>query len=123
MAECIECGLKVSWVDYPQGICTSCRRAANESQPSEKYDAKSNELSSHTVSESSTSAATAFTSLAWVIVTLTFFCTLIATFVTAVDGDAFSAMMMFIGGCFSVVLLGLLSEISTNIAKLVNNSS
>ena len=122
MAECIECGLKVSWVDYPQDICTSCRRAANESQPSEKYDAKSNKLSSHTVSKSSTSAATAFTSLAWVIVALTFICTLIATFATASEVDPVSAIMVFIGGCFSAVLLGLLTEISTNIAKLVNNS-
>ena len=122
MAECIECGLKVSWVDYPQDICTSCRRAANESQPSEKYDAKSSILSRLAALKGSTPAATAFTSLAWIIVALTFICTLIATFVTAAGGDAFSAMMMFIGGCFSVVLLGLLSEISTNIAKLVNNS-
>jgi hypothetical protein len=77
---------------------------------------------SHTVSEGSTTAATAFTSLAWVIVALTFICTLIATFVIAADGDTFLAMMMFIGGCFSAVLLGLLTEISANIAKLVNNS-
>ena len=68
------------------------------------------------------SPATAFTSLAWVIVALTFICTLIATFVTAADGDAFLAMIMFISGCFGAVLLGLLTEISANIAKLVNNS-
>ena len=27
MAECIKCGLKVSWVDYPQDTCSSCRSA------------------------------------------------------------------------------------------------
>ena len=78
--------------------------------------------SSQPASEGSTTPATAFTSLAWVIVALTFICTLIATFAIAADGDTFLAMMMFIGGCFSAVLLGLLTEISANIAKLVNSS-
>ena len=110
MAECIDCGKSLDYRNsMPNGRCSGCHG---------KYLAANNK----TASDGSTSAATAFTSLAWVIVTLTFVCTLIATFVTAVDGDPVSAMMMFIGGCFSAVLLGLLTEISTNIAKLVNNS-
>ena len=30
MAECIECGLKVSWTDYPIDTCFSCRSAKKE---------------------------------------------------------------------------------------------
>ena len=124
MAECIKCGRKVGWVDWPQDTCSSCRSAggANESQPSEKQDAKNNKSSRPTASKGSTPAATAFTSLTWVIVALTFICSLVATLVTAANGDAFSAMIIFISGSFSAVLLGLLAEISANIAKLVNNS-
>ena len=129
MAECTGCGKKIRWfVDGGSDICTPCRNAnfalkqSKKAQASERQVSKSNKQSRPTASEGSTPAATAFTSLAWVIVALTFICTLIATFVTAADGDAFLAMIMFISGCFSAVLLGLLTEISANIAKLVNNS-
>ena len=58
----------------------------------------------------------------WNHLSLTCICTLIATIATAADGGTFLAMIMFISGCFSPVLLGLLIEISANIAKLDNNS-
>ena len=129
MAVCTGCGGKISWfLDGGSDICQSCHKAnftlkqPEKAQASERQVSKSNKPSSQTASEGSTPAATAFTSLAWVIVALTFICTLIATFVTAADGDAFLAMIMFISGCFSAVLLGLLTEISANIAKLVNSS-
>ena len=127
MAVCVDCGRPlVPWeVKRGGGACGGCHslvKQREKAQASEKQDAKSNKSSSHTVLEGSTTPATAFTSLAWVIVALTFICTLIATFAIAADGDTFLAMMMFIGGCFSAVLLGLLTEISANIAKLVNNS-
>ena len=32
MAKCIECGLKVSWTDYPMDTCYSCRNGKNEGQ-------------------------------------------------------------------------------------------
>ena len=130
MAECIECGKKIAFMKtydagYRGGKCVDCYvlvKQPEKVQASERQVSKSNKPSSQTASEGSTPAATAFTSLAWVIVALTFICTLIATFVTVADGDAFLAMIMFISGCFSAVLLGLLTEISANIAKLVNNS-
>ena len=109
------------------GSCGDCRSSAfQKNKPPLKQNL--NEAERELVDQKldaimlTTPAATAFTSLAWVIVALTFICTLIATFATAADGDAFLAMIMFISGCFSAVLLGLLTEISANIAKLVNNS-
>ena len=127
MAECKECGRTlVPWeVKRGGGACGGCHSLVEQrekAQSSERQVSKSNKPSGQTASEGSTPAATAFTSLAWIIVALTFICTLIATFATAADGDAFLAMIMFISGCFSAVLLGLLTEISANIAKLVNNS-
>ena len=132
MAECIDCGKELNYLnDNHNGRCGTCyvawlspAKAVPMSVSSVETPTTPENIKSynHTVSESSTSAATAFSSLAWVIVALTFVCTLIATFVTAADGDPVSAIMVFIGGCFSAVLLGLLTEISTNIAKLVNNS-
>jgi hypothetical protein len=132
MAVCIDCGKELNYLnEKPDGRCGTCHVAwlspskdvpmsvSSVKTPTTPENIKS---FSHTVSEGSTSAATAFTSLAWIIVALTFVCTLIAIFVTAADGDPVSAIMVFIGGCFSAVLLGLLTEISTNIAKLVNNS-
>ena len=128
MAECIECGTQMGF--GIKGYCGTCHVARLNTSKDAPMSVSSletpitskNKPSSQTASEGSTPAATAFTSLAWVIVALTFICTLIATFVTAADGDAFLAMIMFISGCFSAVLLGLLTEISANIAKLVNNS-
>jgi hypothetical protein len=132
MAVCIDCGKELNYLnEKPDGRCGTCHVAwlspskdvpmsvSSVKTPTTPENIKS---FSHTVSEGSTSAATAFTSLAWVIVALTFICTLIATFATASEVDPVSAIMVFIGGCFSAVLLGLLTEISTNIAKLVNNS-
>ena len=129
MVECIECGAQMGFgVKGYCGICHVARLNTSKDAPMSvssletPITSKSNKPSRQTASEGSTLAATAFTSLAWVIVALTFICTLIATFVTAENGDAFLAMIMFISGCFSAVLLGLLTEISANIAKLVNNS-
>ena len=117
MAACIDCGKKIGFMNSYDGKCIDCysHQEGENKTPAQR-------LTSPTASDGSTSAATAFTSLAWAIVALTFICTLIATFVTAADEDPVSAIMVFIGGCFSAVLLGLLTEISTNIAKLVNNS-
>ena len=125
MAECTGCGKTLkSWQSALGGTCDNCQsKIAKQVKVSDDArDLESNKPSSQTASEGSTPAATAFTSLAWIIVALTFICTLIVTFATAADGDAFLAMIMFISGCFSAVLLGLLTEISANIAKLVNNS-
>ena len=132
MAECIDCGKALNYLnEKPDGRCGTCHVAwlspskdvpISVSSLETPITSKSNKQSRPTASEGSTPAATAFTSLAWIIVALTFICTLIATFATAADGDAFLAMIMFISGCFSAVLLGLLTEISANIAKLVNSS-
>ena len=131
MAECIDCGKALNYLnEKPDGRCGTCHVAWLSPSKDVPISVSSletpitskNKPSSQTASEGSTPAATAFTSLAWIVVALTFICTLIATFATAADGDAFLAMIMFISGCFSAVLLGLLTEISANIAKLVNNS-
>ena len=129
MAECIECGAQMGFgIKGYCGICHVAKLNTSKDAPMSVSSletpntSKSNKQSRPTASGGSTPAATDFTSLAWVIVALTFICTLIATFVTAADGDAFLAMIMFISGCFSSVLLGLLIEISANIAKLDNNS-
>jgi hypothetical protein len=132
MAVCIDCGKELNYLnEKPDGRCGTCHVAwlspskdvpmsvSSVKTPTTPENIKS---FSHTVSEGSTTPATAFTSLAWVIVALIFICTLIATFATASEVHPVSAIMVFIGGCFSAVLLGLLTEISTNIAKLVNNS-
>ena len=122
MAVCVDCGKTLKgWQSTLGGTCSDCFSRDVPVKVS-SVDVPILSANNQTASDGSTSAATAFTSLAWAIVALTFICTLIATFVTAADGDAFLAMIMFIGGCFSAVLLGLLTEISTNIAKLVNNS-
>ena len=117
MAECKDCGKKIGFMNTYDGKCIDCysHQEGEDKTPAQR-------LLSPTESTGSIPAATAFTSLAWIIVALTFICTLIVTFATASGGDTFLAMVMFISGCFSAVLLGLLTEISANIAKLVNNS-
>ena len=129
MAKCIECGAQMGFgvkrycrTCYVARLNTSKEVPMSVSSLETPITSKSNNPSCPTASEGSTPAGTAFTSLAWIVVAQTFICTLIATFVTAADGDAFLAMIIFISGCFSAVLLGLLTEISANIAKLVNNS-
>jgi hypothetical protein len=128
MAVCIDCGKELNYLnEKPDGRCGACHVAWLSSSKDVPMSVSSVKTSitpeniksfSHTVSEGSTTAATAFTSLAWVIVALTFICTLIATFAIAADGDTFLAMMMFIGGCFSAVLLGLLTEIKRQVRSI-----
>ena len=122
MAKCENCGKTLKgWQSTLGGTCSDCF-SRDVSVNVSSVDVPILSANNQIASDGSTSAATAFTSLAWIIVALTFVCTLIATFVTAADGDPVSAIMVFIGGCFSAVLLGLLTEIFTNIAKLDNNS-
>ena len=128
MSERIECGTQMGF--GVTGRCGTCHVAWLN--PSEDVPMVSSVEASQqrqrlrssgpTAKQGSTPAATAFTSLAWVIVGLSFICTLIATFVTFADGKSFLAIIVFVSGCFSAVFLGLLAEISANVARLVNKS-
>jgi len=82
MAECIECGTQMGFgIKGYCGICHVARLNTSKDAPMSvssletPITSKSNKPSSQTASEGSTPAATAFTSLAWVIVALTFICT------------------------------------------------
>ncbi len=89
MAECIECGTQMGFgIKGYCGICHVARLNTSKDAPMSvssletPITSKSNKPSSQTASEGSTPAATAFTSLAWVIVALTFICT-VPTVLTA----------------------------------------
>ena len=123
MAECKECGKKFGFLDAGVGgICSQCKLNSWVAPDEASQQRQRLRSSGPTAKQGSTSAATAFTSLAWVIVGLSFICTLIATFVTFADGKSFLAIIVFVSGCFSAVFLGLLAEISANVARLVNKS-
>ena len=79
-------------------------------------------IATQSVSVTAEPAATTYTSIAWFIVGLTLICTVITALVLASDDQGFLAPYLFISGCFGAVLFGLLAEISSNLAKLVNKS-
>ena len=112
--------------------CTDCvnRNKWPNGHPKQTEQASENHRTSAdeaavipTTPSSETSAATAFTPIAWVVVGLSLICSAIAALALAADGQGFMAIIVFVSGCFSAVLLGLWVEISANIARLVNKSS
>ena len=122
MAECKECGKSIKAWEALGGACEDCYSyLQNNGRLKQKESVIERE--EQTVSINKTLAATAFTSIAWVVVGLSLICSAIAALVLAADGQGFMAIIVFVSGCFSAVLLGLLAEISANIARLVNKSS
>ena len=133
MAECIVCSGKLSFFNGDNyDRCNTCAKKNKwpNGHPKQTEQALENHRTSSdeaavipTTPSSETSAATAFTPIAWVVVGLSLICSAIAALVLAADGQGFMAIIVFVSGCFSAVLLGLLAEISANIARLVNKSS
>ncbi len=122
MAECKECGKSIKAWEALGGACEDCYSyLQNNGRLKQKESVIERE--EQTVFINKTLAATAFTSIAWVVVGLSLICSAIAALVLAADGQGFMAIIVFVSGCFSAVLLGLLAEISANIARLVNKSN
>ena len=133
MGVCSVCSGNLSWLSGDEHRrCTDCVNLNKWpiGRPKQTEQASENHLSSSdeaaiipTTPSSETLAATAFTSIAWVVVGLSLICSAIAAVALAADGQGFMAIIVFVSGCFSAVLLGLLAEISANIARLVNKSN
>ena len=71
-----------------------------------------------------TKATTNFTSIAWVIVVLTLVSTPFAGLLFyEVSGEVGTAIIMSLIGFIGAIFLGLLAEISSNIARLVNKQN
>ena len=133
MGVCSVCSGNLSWYNGDvHRRCTDCvnRNKWPNGHPKQTEQALENHRTSSdeaavmpTTPSSETPAATAFTSIAWVVVGLSLICSTIAALALAADGQGFMAIIVLLSGCFSAVLLGLLAEISANIARLVNKSS
>ena len=133
MGVCSVCSGNLSWLSGDEHRrCAGCVEGNNWpiGHPKQTDQALENHRTSAdeaavipTTPSSETSAATAFTSIAWIVVGLSLICSAIAALALAADGQGFMAIIVFVSGCFSAVLLGLLAEISANIARLVNKSN
>jgi len=129
MAKCVECGRRLSfWERSEFDACLECADQTSN-QRAERNEAIENHRTFAdeaavipTTPSNETLAAASFTSIAFVIVALSLICSAIAALALAADGKSFLAIIVFVSGCFSAVLLGLLAEISANIARLVNKS-
>mgnify|MGYP000167768806 CR=1 FL=1 len=137
MAECKECGKRNP---NPFGdICPDClidsklgRTKTGVSvdghlqNPKSDLSAKSANIENSRGSESTSSlaqpASTTFTSLARMTVFISLIASVILGLLLLNDDQGLLAIIVVVSGCFGAVLLGLLAEISTNIARLVNNS-
>ena len=134
MSKCGVCSRNLNWFSFRDEHfrCAGCVEGnkwpighpKQTEQASENHRTSADEAAVIPTSPSNeTLAATAFTSIAWVIVGLSLIFSAIAALALAADGQGFTAIIVFVSGCFSAVLLGLLAEISANIARLVNKSS
>ena len=114
MAVCKDCGIRIGYMNSIGDKCSKCYYIVE--------DEKKIDEANQSISITAEPAATTYTSIAWFIVGLGFICTIIAALLFALDDQIFLAVIVFISGCFGAVFLGLLAEISSNLAKLVNKS-
>jgi uncharacterized membrane protein len=123
MAKCVVCGKDiVGWEAKLGGTCDGCYTSQLKQKNEPESLLAGPQTATQEVPITATPAATAFTLIAWVVVGLALICTVIAALVLASDDQGFRAVILLISGCFGAVLLGLLAEISANLAKLVNKS-
>jgi hypothetical protein len=129
MAKCIVCSEKLSFFNGDAyGRCKSCMKKDvwPEGHPQNHENNPSSNTENSQGRQSTTSithpASTTFASLAWVTVFISLIASIILGLLLLNDDQGLLAIIVFVSGCFGAVLLGLLAEISTNIARLVNNS-
>jgi hypothetical protein len=134
MANCKRCDVKLSFINVGDH-CYDCgaivarevleASSVAETQAADQEWIENEKRRAEKIAQNNiktTPAATTFTTIAWLFVGLGLICTVTSALLFAEEGQAFLAAIVFISGCFGAVLLGLLAEISSNLAKLVNNS-
>lgn len=129
MATCIVCSDKLSFFNGDAyGRCNSFMKKDvwpdghphnHENNPSTNTE---NSQGRESTFSTTYPASTTFTSLAWLTVFISLLASVILGLLFLNDDQGLLAIIVVVSGCFSAVLLGLLAEISTNIARLVNNS-
>ena len=129
MTECIVCSEKLSFFNGDAyGRCKSCMKKDvwPDGHPQNHENKPSSDTENSQGGQSRTSitdpASTTFASLAWVTVFISLIASIILGLLLLNDDQGLLAIIVGVSGCVSAVLLGLLAEISTNIARLVNNS-
>ena len=123
MNKCVVCGTNIAgWEAKLGGTCDDCHISKSKHKNEAESSLTEPKTGTPEVLVTATPAATTFTTIAWLFVGLGLICTVTSALLFAEEGQAFLAAIVFISGCFGAVLLGLLAEISSNLAKLVNNS-
>ena len=123
MAECIVCGKPLGFLSGDEHRrCNSCVQERKWPAGHPNYVEKDEVIkgASQDQPNGNQSASTTFTSIAWGIVFLSLMIASLIALAFARDGEFGTAIIIASSGFFGAVFLGLLAEISSNVARLVN---
>ncbi|WP_044043415.1 hypothetical protein [Octadecabacter antarcticus] len=123
MANCKRCDVKLGFLNAGDHCYVCGATIARETLvESNRAEGLAVEMEEANASNANNEAKCIYTRIAYVFTAVSFIVICVIALVFFSEGQTILGVSVIISGSFAIVLLGLLAEISSNVAKLVKNS-